>query len=196
MQASKHPASPGSEALNQMKIPLHVVLPVLLAASTAGVSAQGTPGTNKPATGPRPATAAAPVIAGGSTTNAAGSVGKPGPKHLPFQGPVKSTDTNAMTVTLTGAQNTERVLRLDGESRLIKAGKPAVLADLAPGDFARGVVRKNDRGEDVIAHGTFGPRPTPRPKPAARPQAPGNARPAPGAAAPAGAAPAAPAPNK
>lgn len=170
-----------------MKIPLHIVLPVLLAASTAGVSAQGTSGTNKPATGPRPA--AAPAITGGSATNAAGSVGKPGPKHLPFQGPVKSTDTNGMTVTLTGAQNTERVLRLDGESRLIKAGKPAVLADLAPGDFARGVVRKNDRGEDVIAHGTFGPRPTPRPKPAARPQAPGNARPAPGAAAPAGAAP-------
>jgi hypothetical protein len=56
------------------------------------------------------------------------------------------------------------VIQLDGESRLIKAAKPITLVDVVTNDYARGLLKKNERGEDVLIHGTFGPKPAPRPK--------------------------------
>lgn len=82
-----------------------------------------------------------------------------------------------MTLTLTGAKDQERVLHLDGESRLIKGGKPAPLSEVVAADYVRGLVRKNDRGEEVLVHGTFGPKPAPKPK-ANAPARPKTAAPA------------------
>ncbi len=117
-----------------------------------------TPSTN--ASRPRPALP--PGVA--TTAGGANSTGQPVRSRLPFQGTVKSIDTLSMTLTLTGAKDQERVLHLDGESRLIKGGKPSPLSEIVAADYVRGLVRKNDRGEEVLAHGTFGPKPAPKPK--------------------------------
>jgi hypothetical protein len=116
------------------------------------------PSTNAPR--PRPA-----PPAGTPATNAGtNAVTQPARNRLPFQGTVKSIDATAKTLTLVGARDQDRVIQLDGESRLIKEAKPVTLAEVVANDYARGLLKKNDRGEDVLVHGTFGPKPAPRPK--------------------------------
>lgn len=114
------------------------------------------PSTNAPRPRPAPPAGSLPTSAG---TNA---VPRAARNRLPFQGTVKSVDSTAKTVTLVGARDQDRVIQLDGESRLIKAAKPATLAEVVTNDFVQGLLKKNDRGEDVLVHGTFGPKPPPR----------------------------------
>ncbi len=116
------------------------------------------PSTNAPR--PRPALPPGAVATAAGTNAAA----QPTRTRLPFQGTVKSVNSTAMILTLTGTNDQERVLHLDGESRLIKSGKPAPLAEVVAADYVRGLLRKNDRGEEVVVHGTFGPKPTPKAK--------------------------------
>ncbi len=116
------------------------------------------PSTNAPRPRPAPPAGTPPMSAG---TNA---VARPARNQLPFQGAVKSVDGTAKTVTLVGPRDQDRVIHLDGESRLIKAAKPVTVADVVTNDYARGLLKKNDRGEEVLIHGTFGPKPAPRPK--------------------------------
>ncbi len=123
-----------------------------------------TPSTNAP----RPRPALPPGVA--TTVGGTNLSGQPVRSRLPFQGTVKSIDSTAMTLTLTGAKDQERVLHLDGESRLIKGGKPTPLSEVVAADYVRGLVRRNDRGEEVLVHGTFGPKPAPKPKAPARPK--------------------------
>lgn len=154
-----------------------------LSLTVASTSAQ-TASTNAPK--PRPAPPAG--LRAASTNAPLAAVGinvtnRPAKDRLPFQGSVKSVDATAMTVTLAGPRDQDRILRMDGETRLIKAGKPATLADVAPADYARGLVKRNNQGEDILVHVTFGPKPTPKPRPAVSggtaPAAPAVPRPAP-----------------
>lgn len=116
------------------------------------------PSTNAPRPRPAPPAGSLPTTAG---TNAAPRSAR---NQLPFQGTVKSVDGTAKTLTLVGPRDQDRVIQLDGQSRLIKAAKPVTLADVVTNDYARGLLKRNDRGEDVLIHGTFGPKPAPRPK--------------------------------
>lgn len=116
------------------------------------------PSTNAPRPRPAPPSGTLPTTAG---TNA---VARPARNRLPFQGAVKSVDATAKTLTLVGPRDQDRVIQLDGESRLIKAAKPVTLADVVTNDYARGLLKKNDRGEEVLIHGTFGPKPAPKPR--------------------------------
>lgn len=116
------------------------------------------PSTNAPRPRPAPPAGSVPTSAG---TNA---VARAARNRLPFQGMVKSVDSTAKTLTLVGAREQDRVIQLDGESRLIKAAKPATLAEVVTNDYAQGLLKKNDRGEEVLVHGTFGPKPPPRPR--------------------------------
>lgn len=155
-----------------MKTIISPVQALFLALTTATALAQ-TPSTNAPR--PRPAPPAGLRV--GGTNEAVATVGtnltnRPAKSRLPFQGTVKSTDATAMTVTLTGAKDQDRIVHMDGESRLIKGGKPATIADVVAADYARGLLKRNDRGEEVIVHATFGPKPTPKPKTTAKPKNP------------------------
>lgn len=141
-----------------------------LCLSVVSTSAQA-PSTNAPK--PRPAPTTGLRIAGTNTPLAAAGTNltnRPARNRLPFQGAVKSVDATAMTVTLAGPKDQDRILRMDGETRLIKAGKPATLAEVAPADYARGLVKRNDQGEDIMIHVTFGPKPTPKPKATPKPR--------------------------
>jgi len=107
-----------------------------------------------------------------STTNAPSARAAAATRNrIPFQATVAHVDTNAMTFSIGGTNGT-RVVRLDGESRMLKAGKPAVLSDVTAGDFARGLLKKNDRGEEILLQGTFGRPPGGAAKPKARPNTP------------------------
>lgn len=162
--------------MKTLSLALHVAF---LSLSAASALAQA-PSTNAPR--PRPAPPAGLRAAGTNAPLAAAGTNltnRPAKNRLPFQGSVKSVDPTAMTVTLAGPKDQDRILRMDGETRLIKAGKPATLGEVAPADYARGLVKRNDQGEDVMVHVTFGPKPTPKPKatPKPRPAAPGAATP-------------------
>jgi|LauGreDrversion4_2_1035121.scaffolds.fasta_scaffold09143_4 hypothetical protein len=153
-----------------MKSVVQTLQVVFLSLSLASASAQA-PSTDSPI--PKPTPPAGLRVAG--TNEPIGAAGthltnRPARNRLPFQGSIKSVDATAMTVTLAGPKDQDRLLRMDGESRLIKTGKPAPLAEIVPGDYARGLLKRNDRGEEVVVHSTFGPKPTPKPKSAPRPK--------------------------
>lgn len=116
------------------------------------------PSTNAPRPRPAPPAGTLPPLAGTNAT------ALPARNRLPFQGTVKAVDSTAKTLTLVGVRDQDRVIQLDGESRLIKAAKPIILSEVVTNDFARGLLKKNDRGEEVLVHGTFGPKPAPKPK--------------------------------
>ena len=64
-------------------------------------------------------------------------------KHsLPFNGKVTSVDATAMTVTV-GSQT----LNVTSETKIVKDGKPATLADITVGESARGSYKKDDAGK-------------------------------------------------
>lgn len=123
---------------------------------------------------PRPH--AAPPAGTISTSAGTNAMAHPVRNRLPFQGAVKAVDTTAKTITLAGPRDQDRVLQLDGETRLIKAAKPATLAEVQTNDFARGLLKKNERGEEVLVHGTFGPKPAPKPKTPVRQTKPAGPR--------------------
>jgi len=85
------------------------------------------------------------------------------PRAYPFNGTVGSVDKAAMTFTLK-TTNKERVIGLVSESKIEKDGKPATLADIRPGDYAKGQLRKKDDGTEVVAKAAFGPQPPPKEK--------------------------------
>jgi hypothetical protein len=88
---------------------------------------------------------------------------KPARNRYPFHGTIKSCDAKAMTITLEGKEH-ERVLHLNGDSRLSKDGKDTTLSGLAAGDYFHGSVTKNERGDEVVLRAQAGPKPAPKAK--------------------------------
>lgn len=78
-------------------------------------------------------------------------------ERLPFRGTIKATDAVAMTVTL-GGQQRDRVFHLTSESRITRAGQPAVFGDLKPGEEVGGQYRRRENGELEIVSLRVGPR--------------------------------------
>lgn len=95
--------------------------------------------------------------------------------RLPFRGTIKSTDAVAMTITL-GSQQRDRVFHLTSESRITKAGEPAVFGDIKPGEEVGGQYRRRGNGEMEVLSLRVGPRPEAAPsakkKTATRPAPP------------------------
>lgn len=75
-------------------------------------------------------------------------------ESYPFHGVVESVNTTASTVVLS-KDGGQRVLHMDGKTKLARAGKSATLSDLKAGDHAHGKLHKNTRGEEVIADAKF-----------------------------------------
>jgi hypothetical protein len=102
-----------------------------------------------------------------STLCAADSAPSPGttqsPKKTsshsyPFRGTVDSVDSSAKTITLDGKKS-ERVLHVTDDSLLEKDGKPAKLDEIASGDYAKGLLSKQDGSREILVKATFGPKP-------------------------------------
>jgi hypothetical protein len=125
-----------------------VLLAALFAAAATSVSAQA-PAAKTPAPDAKPAAATKPA--------------KPAHARYPFHGIVKAVDAKAVTVTLEGKEH-DRVLRLDGETRLSKDAKDITLTGVAAGDYLHGTVTKNSREEEVIVRAQAGPKPAPKDK--------------------------------
>ncbi len=118
---------------------------------------------------PLAALAVAPLAAGTSAADtpvpaeaAPDAAKKKAAERLPFRGTIKSTDAAAMTVTL-GGQQRDRVFHITSESRLTKAGQPAVFGDIKPGEEVGGQYRRRENGEMEILSLRVGPRPEPPP---------------------------------
>ncbi len=146
-------------SFHAMKFPLSRFLTVgwaVVALSVARAQAPTTASTNPPA-----AHVAKPADKPAETKPA-----KPAHARYPFHGTVKSVDTKAMTVTLEGKEK-DRLLRLNGESRLARDGKDITLSGISAGDYLHGTAVKNDRAEEVIVSAQSGPKPQPKTKAAA-----------------------------
>jgi hypothetical protein len=61
--------------------------------------------------------------------------------QIPFRGKLKEIDTNANTITI----NSDTI-RITPETKITRTGKPATLADAAPGEVAAGSYRKEADG--------------------------------------------------
>jgi hypothetical protein len=73
---------------------------------------------------------------------------------FPFRGKVNAVDKTAKTVTVG-----ERVFQVTSDTKLMKAGKPVKLDDVAVGDEVGGSYRKADDGKLVAQMIRFGPKP-------------------------------------
>ncbi len=133
-----------------------LLLSTLFAAAFTSAVAQNPPA--KPAP-PAPPTAPALKAPPSDTAKPA----KPAHARHPFHGTVKSCDAKAMTVTLEGKEH-DRVLHLNGDSRLSKEGKDTTLTGIAAGDYLHGTATKNSREEEVIVRAQAGPKPASKAK--------------------------------
>jgi hypothetical protein len=83
----------------------------------------------------------------------------PAPKKaraLPFHGKVEAIDATAKTIMVG-----KETIQITSETKIVKAGKPATLADGAVGDQIGGSYRKDDAGKLNAISIRFGPKPEP-----------------------------------
>lgn len=101
--------------------------------------------------------AAPAVTRAQDSTNAPAMSGQETPvkhkKHdtVPFHGKLSAIDTNAMTLTIG-----ERTFEITSETKIIKGGQPAVLADGVVGEMAGGAYKKGADGKLEATIVSFG----------------------------------------
>lgn len=83
----------------------------------------------------------------------AATVKKVAPKAIPFRGNVKAIDNNAKTLTVG-----KETFQITSDTKIIKMGKPATLADGAEGEMVGGSYHKGDDGKLVALSIRFGPK--------------------------------------
>jgi hypothetical protein len=118
-----------------------------------GLSLQAAPDTNAVPAKPTPPAASTHKADKAEKAEKKAKEGAP----YPFHGTVASTDKKAMTVTLEGKEHS-RVIYLNAESHLEKAGKPATLGDLVAGDYLHGRVEKK-AGQEYLLKAAAGVKP-------------------------------------
>lgn len=75
-------------------------------------------------------------------------------RALPFHGKLKGIDNTAKTISVG-----ELTLQITSETKIVKAGKPAELADGTVGDEVAGAYRKDDEGKLNVLSLRFAPKP-------------------------------------
>jgi hypothetical protein len=78
---------------------------------------------------------------------------KSAPKAIPFHGNVKTIDNNAKTLSVG-----KEIFQITSETKIIKMGKPATLADGAVGDMVGGQYHKDTDGKLTATSIRFGPK--------------------------------------
>jgi hypothetical protein len=94
----------------------------------------------------------------GATAQATAQEAEKKARPLPFRGTIDSVDTEAKTVTLKGAES-KRVFHVSAETKMMKNGKPATLADATPGEVIGGSYTKDANGKLNAVSLRFGPKP-------------------------------------
>lgn len=77
---------------------------------------------------------------------------------FPFTGKVTAVDKTAMTLTLAGKEKA-RVFQITSQTKMTKAGKPAVLDDAVVGEEVGGLAKRSVDGKDEVVSVRFGPKP-------------------------------------
>jgi len=72
---------------------------------------------------------------------------------IPFRGNVKAIDNNAKTLSVG-----KETFQITSETKIIKMGKPATLADGAVGDMVAGQYHKDADGKLIATSVRFGPK--------------------------------------
>jgi hypothetical protein len=88
-------------------------------------------------------------------------------RPYPFNGRISAVDKINKTITV-GQTEKKRVFQITSETRMVKAGKPAILDDAVVGEEVGGLYRKTDDGKLEAVSLRFGPKPesaASRPKP-------------------------------
>jgi hypothetical protein len=78
--------------------------------------------------------------------------------RIPFHGKIAAVDRTALTLTLEGKEK-KRVIHLTPDTRMLKAGKPATLADAVVGEEVGGQTAKTLDGREEAISLRFGPKP-------------------------------------
>lgn len=81
------------------------------------------------------------------------------PRAQPFRGKIGSVDKAAKTIKVG-----ERTFQVTSDTRIMKAGKPATLEDVAEGEEVGGAYREGDGGKLNLVSLRVGPRPGATPK--------------------------------
>ena len=92
------------------------------------------------------------------TTNAP-STPAPAARAVPFTGKLGSVDKVSMTITLDEKNKTNRVILITSTTKIIKAGKPATLADGVVGEAVAGSYVKSTDGKLTARTVRFGAKP-------------------------------------
>lgn len=78
---------------------------------------------------------------------------------IPFRGKVGAVDTKAMTLTVG-----KRTFQVTSDTKILRDGQPATLADGMAGEPARGAYKKTDDGKLVALSVHFGSKSKEKPK--------------------------------
>lgn len=76
----------------------------------------------------------------------------------PFNGKVASVGADGKSITLQGKEKA-RVIQIAPDTRIIKDGKPAKLADATAGESVGGQVKKDDAGKEIAVSLRIGAAP-------------------------------------
>ena len=92
-----------------------------------------------------------------ASTNAPAAEKKPAkkaaPKSIPFRGNIKAIDNTAKTLTVG-----KETFQVTSETKIIKMGKPATLADGVEGEMVGGSYHKDTDGKLIALTVRFGPK--------------------------------------
>mgnify|MGYP001615332736 FL=1 len=77
---------------------------------------------------------------------------------FPFNGKVTAVDKTAKTFSLAG-KDKPRVFEITSQTKITKAGKPAILDDAVVGEDAGGVAKRGADGKNEAVSVRFGPKP-------------------------------------
>lgn len=75
-------------------------------------------------------------------------------KHIPFHGTIAAVDKNAKTIKVG-----ERTFHVASNTKISKAGKPAILNDAAVGEEVAGAYHEGDGGKLELMSLRIGPKP-------------------------------------
>jgi hypothetical protein len=84
---------------------------------------------------------------------------KPASRAVPFHGKLKAVDTTAKTISI--GERTTETIQVTPDTRIMKGGKPATLADGTVGDEVAGAYHKDADGKLNAISIRFGPKPEP-----------------------------------
>ena len=80
------------------------------------------------------------------------------PRAIPFRGKVASADATAKTFTITNKKGDSRVIKITAETKIMKAGAEATMADVVADEEVRGSYWKKEDGSLEAKKVNLGPK--------------------------------------